>query len=83
MTILGKTDIRFPRISFWRTIVAAIFAAGIYAMYARFALGFSVATNLTDPQPWGLWVGLTGDLTHASDAVGYGVFYWKRSRVLQ
>jgi Ni/Fe-hydrogenase subunit HybB-like protein len=48
----------FPRISFWRTIVALIFAAGIYSMYARFALGFKVATNLTDPQPWGLWVGL-------------------------
>ncbi|MGA9256803.1 MAG: NrfD/PsrC family molybdoenzyme membrane anchor subunit [Candidatus Sulfotelmatobacter sp.] len=49
---------RFPNISFWRTIVALIFAAGIYSMYARFALGFEAATNLTDPQPWGLWVGL-------------------------
>jgi len=49
---------RFPKISFWRTIVALIFAAGIYSMYARFALGFKAATNLTDPQPWGLWVGL-------------------------
>jgi len=48
----------FPKISFWRTVVALIFAAGIYSMYARFALGFKVATNLTDPQPWGLWVGL-------------------------
>ncbi|MGB8734366.1 MAG: NrfD/PsrC family molybdoenzyme membrane anchor subunit [Candidatus Sulfotelmatobacter sp.] len=48
----------FPRISFWRTVVALIFAAGIYSMYARFVLGFKVATNLTDPQPWGLWVGL-------------------------
>ncbi len=48
----------FPRISFWRTVVALIFAAGAYSMYARFALGFKVATNLTDPQPWGLWVGL-------------------------
>jgi len=38
--------------------VALIFAAGIYSMYARFALGFKAATNLTDPQPWGLWVGL-------------------------
>jgi len=48
----------FPKISFWRTIVALIFAAGLYSMYARFALGFQTATNLTDPQPWGLWVGL-------------------------
>jgi len=48
----------FPKITFWRTVVALIFAAGLYSMYARFALGFKVATNLTDPQPWGLWVGL-------------------------
>ncbi|MBZ5574291.1 MAG: polysulfide reductase NrfD [Acidobacteriia bacterium] len=52
------TSTRFPRISLWRTIVALIFAAGVYATYARFALGFQAATNLTDPQPWGLWVGL-------------------------
>jgi Ni/Fe-hydrogenase subunit HybB-like protein len=63
MTILEKTTLEktvaaFPKISFWRTVVAIIFAAGIYSMYARFALGFQVATNLTDPQPWGLWVGL-------------------------
>jgi len=30
----------FPKISFWRTIVAVIFAAGLYSMYARFGLGF-------------------------------------------
>ena len=63
MTTTGTTTnemtaSRFPRISFWRTIVAVIFAAGMYSMYARFALGFQSATNLTDPQPWGLWVGL-------------------------
>jgi Ni/Fe-hydrogenase subunit HybB-like protein len=47
-----------PKITLWRTIVALIFLAGLYATYARFALGFAKATNLTDPQPWGLWVGL-------------------------
>ena len=52
------TNTRFPRITLWRAIVAFIFAAGLYATYARFALGFRAATNLTDPQPWGLWVGL-------------------------
>ena len=57
-SIKGTTGKRFPIFSFWRTVVALIFAAGIYSMYARFALGFKVATNLTDPQPWGLWVGL-------------------------
>jgi len=46
------------KITLWRTIVALIFAAGLYATYARFALGFARATHLTDPQPWGLWVGL-------------------------
>ena len=52
------TTSRFPTVTMWRTIVALIFAAGIYATYARFALGFARATNLSDPQPWGLWVGL-------------------------
>jgi Ni/Fe-hydrogenase subunit HybB-like protein len=47
-----------PRLTLWRVIVAAIFAVGLYATYARFFLGFQRATNLTDPQPWGLWVGL-------------------------
>lgn len=54
----SMNGIEFPRISFWRTVVAVIFAAGLYSMYARFVLGFHVATNLTDPQPWGLWVGM-------------------------
>jgi Ni/Fe-hydrogenase subunit HybB-like protein len=48
----------FPKITLWRTIVALIFAAGAYAAYARFALGFQQSTNLVDAQPWGLWVGL-------------------------
>src|SRR5208282_1640494 len=58
MTAIEKTTAAFSKISFWRTVVAMIFAAGLYSMYARFALGFQAATNLTDPQPWGLWVGL-------------------------
>jgi Ni/Fe-hydrogenase subunit HybB-like protein len=49
---------RFPKITFWRAAAMTIFAAGLYATYARFAEGFQRATNLTDPQPWGLWVGL-------------------------
>jgi Ni/Fe-hydrogenase subunit HybB-like protein len=47
-----------PGVTMWRAIVALIFAAGLYATYARFALGFSRATHLTDAQPWGLWVGI-------------------------
>lgn len=46
------------RITMWRAIVALIFGSGIYAAFARFALGFQQSTNLADPQPWGLWVGL-------------------------
>jgi len=52
------SGIRFPKITMWRVIVAVIFAAGIYSAYARFALGLEQSTHLTDPQPWGLWVGL-------------------------
>ena len=49
---------RFPEITLWRVIVGLIFAAGAYAAYARFFLGFHQSTHLTDAQPWGLWVGL-------------------------
>jgi len=52
------SNIRLPKITFWRAVVALIFLAGAYATYARFALGFNQSTNLTDAQPWGLWVGL-------------------------
>ncbi|HVN21198.1 MAG TPA: NrfD/PsrC family molybdoenzyme membrane anchor subunit [Dongiaceae bacterium] len=51
-------NIRLPKLTFWRTVVAVIFIAGAYAAYARFALGFQRSTNLVDSQPWGLWVGL-------------------------
>ena len=47
-----------PKFNLWSTIVALIFAAGLYATYARFALGFAQATHLSDAQPWGLWVGI-------------------------
>src|SRR5215472_3777838 len=52
------SSIRFPKLTFWRIVVAIIFLAGAYAAYARFALGFERSTNLADSQPWGLWVGL-------------------------
>lgn len=46
------------KITLWRGMVGLIFAAGLYATYARFAWGLGRATNLTDAQPWGLWVGM-------------------------
>lgn len=52
------TRLRFPEISLWRVIVGLIFAAGIYATYLRFVKGFEAATNLSNAQPWGIWVGL-------------------------
>jgi len=52
------TRLKVPEITLWRVIVALIFAAGIYATYLRFAKGFEVATNLSNAQPWGIWVGL-------------------------
>src|SRR5215475_4465067 len=64
---------RFPKITLWRVIVAVIFAAGLYATYARFALGFSRATHLTDPQPWGLWVGLGTLCGVGLSAGGFGI----------
>ncbi len=51
-------DIRFPKITMWRVLVALIFATGLYATYARFLQGFAASTNLSDAVPWGLWVGL-------------------------
>jgi Ni/Fe-hydrogenase subunit HybB-like protein len=49
---------RLPKITLWRVLVALIFAAGLYATYLRFLKGFQVATNLSNAQPWGIWVGL-------------------------
>jgi Ni/Fe-hydrogenase subunit HybB-like protein len=62
-----------PKITLWRVIVAVIFAAGLYAMYARFALGLSQSTHLTDPQPWGLWVGLGTLCGVGLSAGGFGI----------
>lgn len=42
---------------FWRTVTVAIFIWGIVSLYLRFVRGWEASTNLTDAQPWGLWVG--------------------------
>jgi len=44
-------------ITFWRVVTALIFLAGAYACYLRFLRGWQASTNLSDLQPWGLWVG--------------------------
>ncbi len=53
MTTENKPNI----ITFWRIVTVAIFAAGAYACYLRFLRGWQASTNLSDLQPWGLWVG--------------------------
>jgi Ni/Fe-hydrogenase subunit HybB-like protein len=52
------TRLRLPEITLWRTLVGLIFAAGAWATYLRFVKGFQVATNLSNAQPWGIWVGV-------------------------
>jgi Ni/Fe-hydrogenase subunit HybB-like protein len=48
-----------PFFTVWRLVLAAIFSAGAVATYLRFVVGWHVATNLSDAQPWGVWVGLS------------------------
>ncbi len=48
----------FSHSLFWRVVVAAIFAAGLYSTWVRFFEGLQASTNLSNPVPWGLWVGL-------------------------
>ncbi len=43
----------------WRVIVALIFGAGAIATYMRFAMGYAASTNLSNGQPWGIWVGVS------------------------
>jgi Ni/Fe-hydrogenase subunit HybB-like protein len=48
---------RFPRLTVWRAIFAAILASGLYATYLRIFYGLGGSTNLSDKFPWGLWIG--------------------------
>jgi Ni/Fe-hydrogenase subunit HybB-like protein len=43
----------------WRVIAGLVFAAGAVATYLRFVEGWRAATNLSDGQPWGIWVGVS------------------------
>ncbi len=45
------------KITFWRVVLAIVLAAGAYATVIRFTRGLGAATNLSDPFPWGLWIG--------------------------
>jgi c(7)-type cytochrome triheme protein len=49
--------IKLPKLSFWRFILLAIMAAGVYATVLRFTKGLVATTNLSDRFPWGIWIG--------------------------
>src|SRR5512146_3015404 len=51
------TENKPPIVTFWRVATALIFIVGAYACYLRFLRGWQASTNLSDLQPWGLWVG--------------------------
>jgi Ni/Fe-hydrogenase subunit HybB-like protein len=44
------------KITLWRIITAVLMGAGAYAFFLRFAVGWRAATNMSDAQPWGVWV---------------------------
>jgi len=48
---------KLPRVTFWRTVLIIILAAGFYATVLRFVKGLGAATNLSDQFPWGIWIG--------------------------
>jgi Ni/Fe-hydrogenase subunit HybB-like protein len=48
---------KLPKLTFWRTILVLILAAGFYSTVLRFVRGLGAATNLSDQFPWGLWIG--------------------------
>jgi Ni/Fe-hydrogenase subunit HybB-like protein len=47
---------RFPKLTVWRVIFAAIMLSGLYATYLRIVYGLGGTTNLSDQFPWGLWI---------------------------
>ena len=48
---------KFPKITVWRAIFAAILLSGLYATYLRVFYGLGGSTNLSDKFPWGIWIG--------------------------
>jgi len=48
---------KFPKLTFWRAVLALVLAAGFYSTVLRFVKGLGAATNLSDQFPWGIWIG--------------------------
>jgi len=64
---------KLPKLTFWRVVSTIIIVAGIYAAYIRYFLGWQASTNLTDAQPWGLWVGFGTLCGVGLSAGGFGL----------
>jgi Ni/Fe-hydrogenase subunit HybB-like protein len=47
---------KFPKITVWYIVFAAIMASGLYATWLRIFYGLGGSTNLSDQFPWGLWI---------------------------
>jgi Ni/Fe-hydrogenase subunit HybB-like protein len=47
----------FPKLTFWKVVLAAILILGFYATVVRFTQGLGASTHLSDAFPWGLWIG--------------------------
>ncbi len=41
----------------WNAVAALILAVGIPVIVYRFAYGLGAATNLSQTNPWGIWIG--------------------------
>lgn len=46
----------FGKMTFWKAVFWAIIAIGIYATYMKFFHGIGAISNLSDGNPWGLWI---------------------------
>ncbi|HET9531587.1 MAG TPA: Ni/Fe-hydrogenase cytochrome b subunit [Blastocatellia bacterium] len=51
------SKIGFPKLTFWRAVLLAVLAGGLYSTFLRFTKGLSATTALSDEFPWGLWIG--------------------------
>lgn len=50
-------NIRLPKLTFWRGVLAVILILGLYSTFRRFVFGLGDATNMSDTFPWGIWIG--------------------------
>ncbi|NIA10943.1 MAG: Ni/Fe-hydrogenase cytochrome b subunit [Nitrospiraceae bacterium] len=51
------SNIKIPRLTFWRAIYVVILALFVLVFIRRFTGGLGAVSNLKDLMPWGLWIG--------------------------